>query len=111
MNFNINIHVNEHENRCDFLEVLGGIAGALEALAPQSNKEKKRMALSTAEQAIVDRFNTATTAIANRIRDLIANPPADDAEFNSVLSGIADGLDALGAPATPVPGPGPQPTP
>ena len=68
------------------------------------------MALSTAEQAIVERFNAATTAIANRIRDLVNNPPADDAEFNTALLGIADGLDALGKPDTPVPGPGPQPT-
>ena len=60
------------------------------------------MALSTAEQAIVDRFNTATSAIAAKIQALIDNPP-DDAELNTKLQEIASGLEALGAPGTPLP--------
>lgn len=61
------------------------------------------MALSAAETAIVARFNTATSKVADRIRDLIANPPADDADFNAALGALADGLDALGAPTEPLP--------
>lgn len=63
------------------------------------------MAISVAEQAIVDRFNAATSAIAAKIQGLIDNPPADDAEFNSQLQTIATGLEALGAPGTPLPEP------
>lgn len=116
MTINLNIkdvHVHLPDERCEFLGVLGGIASGLEALAGQSKGEtKKRMALSTAEQALVARFNTATSAIAERIRKLIEDAATmDDAEFNAALTGIADGLDALGQPATPIPGPGPQPTP
>ncbi len=62
------------------------------------------MALSVAEQAIVDRFNAATTKISDKIDALIANSAnLDDAEFNKQLQAIADGLDALGAPNTPLP--------
>ena len=67
------------------------------------------MALNAAEQAIVDRFNNATTAIANEIKALIANG-TDNPDFITALTGIADKLDAMGQPAVPVPGPGPQPT-
>lgn len=67
-----------------------------------------KMALSAAEQALIERFNVATNAIAAKIQQLIDNPPADDAEFNSVLQGIATGLEALGAPGSPLP---PPPTP
>lgn len=60
------------------------------------------MALTSAEQQVVDRFNAATSAIAAKIKDLIANPPSE-AEFTKQLTAIADGLDALGAPGTPLP--------
>lgn len=102
---------NEHQG---FLKVLGMLADHLEAIAqgkPFQIKENYNMALSTAEQAIVDRLDTATSAVATVIRDLRDNPPADDAEFNAKLTEIADGLDALAKPGTPLPGPGPQPTP
>lgn len=59
------------------------------------------MALSAAETKLVERFNTATNAIAERIRNLINNPPADDAEFNAQLESIAAGLEALGADGQP----------
>ncbi len=64
------------------------------------------MPLSTAEQAIVNRFNAATSAVAARIQALIDNPP-DDAAFDAELSSIAAGLEAMGSPAQPVPGPTP----
>lgn len=67
------------------------------------------MALSAAEQAIVDRFNTATTKVSDRIDKLIADSATmDDAAFNAELQKIADGLDKLGQPSEPLPGPGPQ---
>lgn len=67
--------------------------------------ERIIMALSAAEQTIVDRFNTATSAVAAKIQQLIDNPPADDAEFNARLQELADGLDKLGQPGQPLPPP------
>jgi len=61
------------------------------------------MPLSANEQALVDRFNAATNAIAARIQALIDNPPADDAELNTKLGEIVTGLEALGAPGQPLP--------
>ena len=65
--------------------------------------------ISPEEQALLDRFDAATTAIANRIRDLVANPPAspNDAAFNAKLTAIADGLDALGKTPDTLPPPTP----
>lgn len=68
------------------------------------------MALTPEQQAIAKRFDDATTAVAAKIRDLIANPPSQ-AEFLTRLGEIATGLEQLGAPGQPLPGPGPQPTP
>ena len=56
--------------------------------------------MSPEETAIIERFNVATTAVATKLRDLVANPPANDAEFNSALEGIATGLEALGSGGT-----------
>ena len=81
-------------------EALDEISKKLTALAHQQTQTKDTiiMAISAAEQRIVDRFNAETTRIANLIRDLLANPPADDTEFNTVLEGIAAQLEAVGAP-------------
>ncbi len=57
------------------------------------------MALSAAEQAIIDRFNAATSALAAKIQALIDNPP-DDAELNAQLGSIAAGLEAMGQNGT-----------
>ncbi len=53
--------------------------------------------MSPEETAIIERFNNATNSVAAKIRDLIANPPANDDEFNAALGTIATGLEALGA--------------
>lgn len=81
------------------LNLISSSGSAPGEISTNSNPRRNSMPLSTAEQAIIDRFNTATSAVAQKIRDLMANPPADDVEFNVALSAIADGLDALGAPA------------
>lgn len=60
-----------------------------------------RMALSAAELALIERFNTATNAIAAKINDLINNRPEDDEDFNAQLRDLAAGLEALGAGGTP----------
>lgn len=61
------------------------------------------MALTAAEQAMVDRFNAATSAIAQKIKDLVAGGVSDNPDFVNELTKIADGLDALGQPGTPLP--------
>ncbi len=61
------------------------------------------MALNATEQAIVDRFNAATNAVAQKIRDLIAAGVSDSPEFIAALGDLATGLEALGAPGTPLP--------
>lgn len=58
------------------------------------------MPLSPEEQTIVDRFNAATTKIADRIRALLTSN-VNDAEFNAQLTSIADGLEALGQSGPP----------
>ncbi len=111
----VNINIHHHHDSVNFLFALSSIAGQLEAIAQGSTNFQKEnfitMALTAPEQALVDRFNTATSAIAQKIKDLIAAGVSDSPEFVSALSGIADGLDALAKPGTPIPGPGPQPTP
>ncbi len=59
------------------------------------------MALSAAEQAIIDRFNTATSAVAARIQALIDAGTVDNPDFIASLQGIADGLDAMGKTGAP----------
>jgi len=59
------------------------------------------MALSVAEQAIIDRFNTATSAIAAKIQALIDAGTVDNPEFIASLQTIADGLDAMGKSGPP----------
>lgn len=112
--FNVNIR---HEDNLGFWIELTRIVEDLEALARPEvqqllfKENRKRMPLSTAEAALVERFNKATTTIADRIKKLIEDAATmDDAEFNAQLTAIADGLEALGAPTEPIPGPGPQPT-
>lgn len=58
------------------------------------------MAISTAEQALLQRFDAATSALAAKIQELIDNPP-DDAEFDTRLAAIADGLEAMGKTVPP----------
>ncbi len=82
-------------------ELAASIAQLKQIVLDQTQEIK--MALSTAEQNIVDRFNAATSALAAKIQSLIDNPPADDTEFNAQLQTIADGLEKLGAPGTPLP--------
>jgi hypothetical protein len=92
----INIHLHTYstsDSRVD--EILAGI----QRLFKQG--EEIKMAISVAEQTIIDRFNAATSAIAAKIQVLIDNPPADDSEFNAQLKTIADGLDALGQTGVP----------
>ena len=60
------------------------------------------MAISSAEAQLISRFNDATNSIAAKIQGLINDPP-DDAEFNTQLSAIAAGLEALGANGEPPP--------
>lgn len=60
-------------------------------------------ALTPAEQAIVDRFNKATSAVSDRIDKLIAAGVNDSPAFVAELQSIADGLDKLGQPGTPLP--------
>lgn len=100
------IHIHNHHDSTAFNERLDELITDLEVLAQQSQsnqRRKKRMPLSDAEQALIERFNLATSAVAQRIKDLVANPPANDAEFNTQLTSIADGLDALGKPGEPLP--------
>lgn len=90
-----------------FLLMLDRITANLEAIAvgtPIQIQEIKSMdgSISPAEQAILDRMNAATSAVAEKIRNLIANTAADDPAFNAELLKIADGLDALVAPETTV---------
>lgn len=67
------------------------------------------MTISAAEAAIISRFDTETTRIAQLLIELRDNPPADDAEFNAALTAIADRLTAVGSnpnqPIPPVPNP------
>lgn len=60
------------------------------------------MALSAAETALLARLKAGLAGAAKRIQDLVTNPPADDAEFNTALGEVATGLEALaGAITTP----------
>lgn len=79
-----------------------------QVLAKLDELKGEVMALSTAEAAIVKRFDDATTAISNKIDALIAAGTSSP-EFLTNLQAIADSLDNLGKTGTPVPGPGPQP--
>lgn len=70
-------------------------------------KEEIIMAITVAEQALIDRFNAATNLIAQELTDLKNNPPAEPADFEAALQPIIEKLEGLGAPGTPVP---PAPT-
>lgn len=77
----------------------------------QSQKETI-MALTAAEQKIIDQFNEATTKVSDRLDQLIANPPDTTAEFIAALQPIADHLDVMGTnPANPTPALPPAATP
>ncbi len=95
---NFTVHIKELHVHVDGTNLVELITNA---------KEEILMALSTAEQNLIDQFNTATNAIAAKIQSLIDNPPTDDTEFNTQLQAIADGLTALGAGGQPPPPPGP----
>lgn len=60
------------------------------------------MALTKAEQDIIDRFNAATTVLADEINKLIAGG-TDNPDFLTALGGIAGKLETMGTPAQPVP--------
>lgn len=62
------------------------------------------MALSPESQALLDRLNTATNKISDRIDALLNNPNTTVEEFRAALQPIADHLDALASdPNNPVP--------
>lgn len=80
----------------------------LEAIVVNNCKqERKKRMISPAEQALLDRLTTAVSGvagIAQQLRDLQANPPADDAEFDSKLDGLITQLEtATKAPVVPEP--------
>lgn len=113
MTFNFNVKADiriydSSENGGEFHRRLNVLLDELESLGAKptgsrSTGERRMKTMpSTAEQAIIDRFNTATNVVAARIRELVSNPP-DDTEFNAQLESIASGLEALGAPGTPLP--------
>ncbi len=82
-------------------EILAKLADLRAEIQKQGMEIK--MAISVAEQALLDRFDAATSAIAAEIQGLINNPPADNLEFNSRLQTIADGLEQLGKTVPPAP--------
>lgn len=68
----------------------------------QEQGDRIIMALSVAEQAIVDRFNAATNKLAEQIQALIAGG-TDNPAFLTSLGDIATKLEVMGSPSQPLP--------
>ena len=89
--FNVHVHgvldprLDEVLNRLQGLKIQG---------------EQFNIMRSEAEAAIIAKFNTATNLIAAKIQALITQN-AEDAQLNTELNAIADGLLALGANGEP----------
>ncbi len=69
----------------------------------QIQGETIKTMINAAEQAIIDQFNTATSAVGDRIAALIAGAgaPTDNPEFIAALQAEADALKAMGSAGVP----------
>lgn len=92
MEINIETLTHTHEilKRLDHLQIQG---------------EQIKMAMTAAEQNILDQFQSGMTAIGNRLSDLAANAPTDNPEFLAALQADADLLKAMGTPVVANPTP------
>lgn len=86
------------------------VQGQIEVLTQLVNKRTQEimMAISQTEANLIAAFDAETTRIADKIQQLMNNPPADDAEFNAALQAQIDRLKGVGANGQP-PNPNPEP--